>query len=125
MRNLAGFLFAGVALFLLATVVLPLVGFLLAAVVAVLAVGAAAYLAAPYLARLPWFRDRIRVEQHGGMRTVRFGRTGFTNFRPEGGEHFGRRRHDGDIIDVEGRQVAVEDEPTDPDDDLLPPPGGR
>lgn len=123
MRNLMGILLVGLALFLLVTVVLPVLGFLLVAVVAVLAVGAAAYFAAPVLARLPWFRDRITVERHGGARTVRFGRAQFTSY--QGWDAQPRAGEPGDdVIDVEGREVAV-DEEEDAPPELLPGPEHR
>jgi|GEM_PF-1902666 len=123
MRNLIGILLVGLALFVLVSVVLPVVGFLLAAVVAVVAVGALTYFAAPVLARLPWFRDRITVEQHGRSRTVRFGRTQFSSYRDFGAAPRAGSPAD-DVIDVEGRTVEGEDEgPQEPD--LLPGPEHR
>lgn len=120
MRNLTGILIAAAVLFLLVTVVLPVLGFLLAVVAAVAAIAAGAYLAAPLLAKLPWFRDRIAVEEHGGVRTIRFGRTQFTSFRHR--EAPVRDRYQaGDVIDVEGRTVAEEEESSSEPDLLAPP----
>ena len=113
MRSLLALAAVAIGIFVLVTVVLPVLGFLLAAVIAVVGLGAVAVLAAPTLARLPWFRDRIHVEEHGFGRTIRFGVDG------------GRRRQrrstdgsaDGDYIDVEGRTIAVEEERLPPGDD--------
>lgn len=125
MRNLVGILLVGLALFLLVTVVLPVLGFLLAAVVALLAIGAVAYFAAPLLARLPWFRDRIKVEEHGGARTVRFGRTQFSSFGDWSAAPRAAREPADDVIDVEGRTVGTEDDAAEVPPDLLPDPGRR
>ncbi len=108
MRNLLAVAGAAVVIFVLVTVVLPVVGFLLAALLAVLGLGAVAFFAAPVLARLPWFRDRIHVEEHAFGRTIRFG--GSVNRREPS-------RTSGDFIDVEGRTIGVEEEFLPPIDD--------
>ncbi|MFB5084444.1 hypothetical protein [Symbiobacterium thermophilum] len=110
MRSLLAVIAVAVGIFLLVTVVLPFVGILLAAVLALAGLGVVAYLAAPVLARLPWFRDRIHVEEHPLGRTIRFGAV-----RVHQRAH--ARRAD-DFIDVEGRTIDVEE-------DLLPPGDGR
>jgi hypothetical protein len=118
MRSLVWFITAAAAVFILATVVLPLLGMLLAVVVVVIGLAMIAYVAAPFLAKLPWFRDRIHVEQHGRSRTVRFGGTQFTSYT--GSAQRPTREpwsDDPNVIDVEGRQVEVEVE-----EEQLPPP---
>ncbi|MFZ5827869.1 MAG: hypothetical protein ACOY94_26490 [Bacillota bacterium] len=108
MRNGTLFLSLVVAALILFFVVLPVLGFILLVVVGVLTLAVVAYLAAPLLAKLPWFRDRIHVEEHGGRRTVRFGRAVYSTYRhrPEQADPFGSRRpHDDDVIDVEGREL--------------------
>lgn len=108
MRTLPAVIAVALGIFVLVTIVLPVLGFLLAAVLAVLGLGAVAFFAAPVLARLPWFRDRIHVEEHAFGRTIRFG--GSIGRRPQP-----RRTGDrGDFIDVEGRTIGVEEE-------MLPP----
>lgn len=93
---------------------------LLAVVVVVIGLAIVGYIAAPFLAKLPWFRDRIHVEQHGRNRTVRFGGTQFTSYSGPGqGTSRDPLRHDPNVIDVEGRQVEVEAEV---EDRQLPPP---
>jgi hypothetical protein len=93
---------------------LPVVGFLLLFVVAVVVLAIVAFFAAPLLARLPWFRDRIHVDEESGHRSVRFGRGFYTSsyntpyrnagetdpFEPPAGH-----LDDGDVIDVEGREI--------------------
>lgn len=113
MRNLLWFLSAAAVVLLAIFVLLPVVGVLLLIIVGVLVLAVAFFLAAPLLARLPWFRDRIHVERYGNARTVRFGGGTYTTYRdagparPQGEEQPGRLDH-GDVIDVEGREI---DEP--------------
>ncbi|MFZ5622744.1 MAG: hypothetical protein ACOY5W_17135 [Pseudomonadota bacterium] len=88
-------------------VLLPVLGLILFAVLTVLLLTAGAFLAAPLLARLPWFRDRIRVDERDGRRTVRFGSAVFTTQqgRPHRDPAEGFRRVEGEVIDVEGREL--------------------
>jgi hypothetical protein len=79
-------------------VVVPVLGILLFVVAALLAVLLIAFLAAPLLAKLPWFRNRIIVQRSGGRRIIRFGPDAFSGFR----DH--RPTNDDDVIDVEGTE---------------------
>jgi hypothetical protein len=93
-----------VGVLVLAFIVLaPVLGFLLLILVAALAVGVLLFFGAPLLARLPWFRDRIHVEQHGGMRSVRFGPSAQRDPSP-------RSPLSDDVIDVEGREISGGDQ---------------
>lgn len=89
-----------------AVVLLPLMGLLLLLVLAVIGL----YLAAPFLARLPWFRDWIHVDEIGGRRIVRFGRA-FTGYRepPRRAHWEGSGLQAGDYIDAETRILDDED----------------
>lgn len=111
MRNL---IFMAVAALLVVFVLLPLMGALLGVLLILVAVVAAGVLAAPLLAKLPWFRDRIHVEDVGGRKTVRFGNGVFTSYRGRGPEpptpdRFGGI-DSGDVIDVQGRELPDEKE---------------
>lgn len=103
-RNpLVSFLFAA-ALVLGALFLLPVLGVLFLVVVAVLVLAVAAFLAAPWLARLPWFRDRIHVEQTPFGQAIRFGRErGYRD--PHAGQGPRYNAGTGDVIDVEGREL--------------------
>lgn len=110
-RNALFFLGLIAAILLAVTVLLPVLGviFLVALLALVLAV--AMVWAAPLLAKLPWFRDRIYVREEGGRKTVRFGGTVYTSYRG-GGPAAGPtdpdsagRLDDGEVIDVEGREL--------------------
>lgn len=83
-------------------VLLPLLGVLFVGLIGLLLLGGLLFLAAPLLAKLPWFRDRIHVEQHGAGRFVRFGGG---SFRYDAGDPFHSRTVDPDVIDVEGREL--------------------
>lgn len=85
---------AGVAV-LAIVALLPILSVLAVVVLGLVAVAAVA----PYLARLPWFRDRISVQKHRFGRSVRFGGT------PEPQP----RRPADDVIDVEGRELPDRD----------------
>ena len=109
MRSLPAVIAVAVGIWLLVTVVLPFVGMLLAAVLALAGLGALAYVAAPALARLPWFRDRIHVEEHRFGRTIRFGRVQV--------QQRAHARRGDDFIDVEGRTIDVEEPLLSPGDE--------
>lgn len=110
MRNLSFLVTLVVGALLTFFVVLPLLGFVLMVVAAVAVLAVIAYFALPWLAKLPWFRDRIHVEQHGFGRSVRFGSGGFSTQRARPGqweraaEPEAAQRLD-DVIDVEGREI--------------------
>lgn len=90
MRSLVLFLsLLGATLFVI-LVLLPVLGVILLVVAVALALALGVYLAAPLLVRLPWFRDRVTVEERGGRKTVRFDGAQFA---------------DDDVIDVEGREL--------------------
>lgn len=126
MRNLVWLLTAAAGIFLFVTVILPLLGMLLAGVAVVVGLAVVAYIAAPFLAKLPWFRDRIRVEQHGRGRTIRFGGAQFTSYGgPAQASSREDWRRDPDVIDVEGRQVEVEVEDQDEEEMRRLPPGSE
>lgn len=108
MRNTLWVLTLIGAALLAVVVLLPVLGviFLLVAIVLVLGVGA--LLAAPLLAKLPWFRDRITVDQDGTRKTIRFGGGMFTSYR--GGPDGPFRNPNGqldrnNVIDVEGKEI--------------------
>lgn len=82
---------------------LPLVGFLLIFGVGLLLLVGLLIWAAPWLAKLPWFRDRIHVNRSGGARFVRFG-GGFRPSEPEPSPHTSTDDVI-DVIDVEGREL--------------------
>lgn len=88
MRNVLLFLVVAAMGILAVTVLLPILGVLFLLVAALFVVAVGAFLSAPLLARLPWFRDRIFVERRGAGRTIRFGRG--AGGRAAGGP--GRRR---------------------------------
>ncbi len=98
---------------LIGMVLLPLLGVLLLVVVGALVAGVGFFLLAPYLAKLPWFRDRIHVRQRGSFRSVHFGRSDFTGYsateRPYQEPAGGRLDHT-DVIDVEGRELPTKKE---------------
>lgn len=78
-------------------VLLPVLGVVFLIIAALVAVAILALLAAPLLVKLPWFRNRIHVERYGNAQTIRFGRDDFTQSE--------ERRDQGDVIDVEGREL--------------------
>jgi len=93
-------------------VLLPILGVIFVVVVGVLALAVLAFLAAPLLAKLPWFRDRIYVRRHGNRRSIRFGNGEFTSYQGRAGDppentpgQLGPR----DVIDVQGREIPDED----------------
>ncbi|HEY8347101.1 MAG TPA: hypothetical protein VIL07_07475 [Symbiobacteriaceae bacterium] len=92
-------------------ILLPLLGFLVVVAGGLLAMAAAVMLAVPLLQRLPWFRDRVRIERRGRFRTVRFGDTVIISYsddsEPADSEPESRKRlSDGNVIDVEGRILS-------------------
>ncbi|MDF2630104.1 MAG: hypothetical protein K0R39_3935 [Symbiobacteriaceae bacterium] len=95
---------AGLLAFIL---LLPILGVLFIILIGLILVVVGLVLAAPFLARLPWFRNRIHVRRHGGFSSVRFGRDTYTTYeephRPEA-----TRLDHGDVIDVEGRELPSE-----------------
>jgi hypothetical protein len=93
-------LFVGLigAAVLAVVVIVPILGILLIGVAVLLAVLLIAFLAAPLLAKLPWFRGRINVQRSGGRRIIRFGPDAFSRHRDHGPEN------DDDVIDVEGTE---------------------
>lgn len=106
-------------------VLLPILGMLLVGVVSLMLLGGLFFLAAPFLAKLPWFRDRIHVERHGGGRFIRFGNGASTS---HGGDPFQTRSRpvDPDVIDVEGREVPTDsDADGDEEEELLLPPSDQ
>lgn len=109
MRTLLTYLIVLGVLIALFALLLPIIGILLLLMAALIGF----WLAAPFLARLPWFRNWIRVEERGPFRTVRFGSARFTGFSGAGrppGERPGAGRIDqGDVIDVEPRVIQVDD----------------
>ncbi|HYG58485.1 MAG TPA: hypothetical protein VD902_10540 [Symbiobacteriaceae bacterium] len=113
MRNVLPYLFLLGVIVLAAVVLLPVLGALLLLAVIVVAVVAVGAFAAPFLAKLPWFRDRIVVEQRGGRRTVRFGRGFFSSYQPPPDHQYQERTRQmdqGDVIDVEGRHLPDKDQ---------------
>ena len=103
MRNALGSLILlGVAA-LAVIVLLPVLGAIFLVVALVLALVVGFFLAAPLLARLPWFRDRIVVRRYGRSQTIRFDRD-FSTYKEQ------PRQHDPEVIDVEGRQIAESEE---------------
>ena len=86
---------------------LPILGVLFFIVIGLIVVVVGLVLAAPFLARLPWFRDRIHVHRHGGFSSVRFGRDAYTTYEEPHRQEATRLDH-GDVIDVEGRELPSE-----------------
>lgn len=86
------------AALLAVVLLLPVLGILFLLVAA----GVGLLLAVPLLAKLPWFRDRIFVRREGNFRGVRFGRDDFTPHRKE---NPAGKPDEGDVIDVEGREL--------------------
>lgn len=109
MRNLIGSLVVMAVGILLVVALLPVLGALFLVVVGVIVIGIAALWAAPLLAKLPWFRDRIHVRRSGSFQSVQFGRGFAADVRPEPEE---RETHPelGDVIDVQGRELPDADE---------------
>lgn len=112
MRDIILFLTVLGAVLLGILVLLPVLGVLFMVLVGLLALAAVLFLAAPLLAKLPWFRDWITVDEYGGRRFIRFGKGGFTASR--GGRSYRnpyqkRPAHDEDVIDVEGREIPEKD----------------
>jgi hypothetical protein len=107
-RNALWSLILMAAAILAVVVLLPVLGVLFLGVALLLALGIGAILAAPFLAKLPWFRDRIHVQTRGSARSVRFGQN-----RSYPGAMTGERERidsaartdPGDVIDVEGREI--------------------
>jgi len=92
------------------TLLLPILGVLfIIVIVAILAV-VGLVLAAPFLARLPWFRDRIHVRRYGGSASVRFGRDAGYNPYQEPPDQRSTRLDQGDVIDVVGRELPSDEE---------------
>jgi hypothetical protein len=79
---------------------IPILGFIFLLLVAVIAF----LLLMPLLARLPWFRNWIRVEHLNGRRVMRFGRDGFMGYREQSKYRqtwdVHEQRSDDDVIDV-------------------------
>lgn len=95
MRNPLWYLLMAVVAVVAFVALLPILSFL-----AVVVVGLVALMAvAPYLAKLPWFRDRISVRKHQFGQSVRFG----GRPRPQ------PRQPEDDVIDVEGRELPDRD----------------
>jgi hypothetical protein len=94
-------------------VLLPLLGVILLVVAIVLVLAVGAVLAAPLLAKLPWFRDKFTVEHRGNWKTVRFGGSVFTSYQPGRPEHpapeSAGQIDAGDVIDVEGEEIPDKD----------------
>jgi len=109
MRNALGSLIVLAVAILIVIALLPVLGvlFLIVAGVVVLAIGA--LWAAPLLAKLPWFRDRIRVYRSGGFQSVQFGREFEVREQPPHEEREVHREL-GDVIDVQGRELPDADE---------------
>lgn len=102
------------ALILLGAAVLAFFALLpvLGIIAVVIAAAVLLMVAAPLLQRLPWFRDRIRVEQRGGFRSYQFGNTRVTTYHdtseaadPEPREEPLSQLDNGDVIDVEGKEI--------------------
>lgn len=103
----------GIAL-LAVVLLLPVLGVLLLLVAGVAVLFVGAVLAAPWLLKLPWFRRRMHVDQTPFGRTIRFGRgvyTTYTGNPTEPERPAGPRLDDGDVIDVEGRDLPEKPEP--------------
>ncbi|MGE5675100.1 MAG: hypothetical protein ACM3XM_14690 [Mycobacterium leprae] len=121
MRNLLLFLGLAVAAILLVTVLLPILGLILVLLVGLLIVAVGFYFALPLLVKLPWFRDRIRVYRNTRGETIHFDNGGFyysdmTTQEPPNPDETADPRPagqlgQGDIIDVEGRDVPEDDDP--------------
>lgn len=100
MRNLVWFLTVVGGALLTFFVLLPVVGFVLMLALVILALLVLAYFALPLLMKLPWFRDRIHVDETIFGKAIRFGSRARSRYegRP-------RQENPDDVIDVEGREI--------------------
>jgi hypothetical protein len=83
-----------IALVIGGAVLLPVLGVVLVVVVVFIGLALLLLLLAPWLVKLPWFRDRIRIH-----RSFDFGQRQADPFRQQA------PRQDDDVIDVEGREL--------------------
>jgi hypothetical protein len=93
---------------------LPVLGVLLLVVAGLIVLAVGAIWALPWLMKLPWFKKRIHMEETPFGRTIRFGGGQYTTYRgnpyePE--RPAGAHLDEGDVIDVEGRELPEKDEP--------------
>lgn len=105
MRNALWLLTLIGAAILAVVVLLPVLGAIFLLVAIALALGVGALLAAPLLAKLPWFRDRITVERDGTRKTIRFGGGLYTSHRDG---PFGKppgQLDPNNVIDVEVKEL--------------------
>lgn len=114
-RGLPYLIFAGITL-LAFLVLLPVLGVVLLLALLALGLLVGFMLAAPLLARLPWFRNRIHVKDVGGRKTIRFGGAVYTSYRGEHGHpqrqppDSSGRLDDGDVIEAEFRELPERDD---------------
>lgn len=92
------------------TLLLPILGVLFIIVIVAIVAVVGLVLAAPLLARLPWFRDRIHVRRYGGASSIRFGRDAGYNPHEEPVHQQSTQLNRGDVIDVEGRELPNDEE---------------
>jgi len=100
---------------------IPILGFLFLLLVTVLAL----VMLLPLLAKLPWFRNWIRVERFNGRKVMRFGRDGFMGYHEKSRSRQtwnvnDRPHNEDDVIDVVPQIISSAD--PDEDDDEKPKP---
>lgn len=107
MRNAIWTLISLVITGLALVFLLPVLGVLLMVIVGLVVLAIVAFMAAPWLSKLPWFRNRIHVDRTPFGRTIRFGgANAYRTWQEQPGEpKSGARLDQGDVIDIEGREL--------------------